>query len=158
MRIELTTAVIAALASIAGSAVGGAAAYLANEQQQDEDAQREQQRARAVAMLETNRLQTLHRELGLMVRDRLYVARGGEIASELGSQDMALVVARLTLRQSAALAGARVCAATFDADLRENEVGDSVPPELIPAFHDLRECIYEGVAALRPLVGTEPVD
>jgi hypothetical protein len=158
MRIELTTAVIAALASIAGSAVGGGAAYLANEQQQDEDSERERNRARAIAMLETNRLQTLHREIQLMARHRLYVASSGELSSDLGSQDLALVVARLTLRQSADLAGARVCADRLDTEMRGYEAGDAIPPELIPAFDDLRGCIHEGLVALRPLVGTEPVD
>jgi hypothetical protein len=158
MRLEVTTAVIAAVASVFGSAVGGGAAYLANEQQQDEEADRERQRARAIAMLETNRLQTLDQGLRVITHDRLYPARGGEIPSEVGSQDLALVVARLTVEQSKALAGARFCAATLEAELRKNEVGEPVPPELAPAFEEWRRCIGEGIDALDPLVEMEPLD
>jgi hypothetical protein len=158
MRIELTTAVIAAAASLGGSIVGGGITYLANERLRDEQDDRERAGARAVAMLEANRFRTVETALRTMQLQKIYIERGSEVRSDFSSEDLALVVARLTGKQSALLADARVCVDRLDNLLAGDRPGERVDRFDAYQMQALRECVQHGRAALAPLVNIEPVE
>jgi hypothetical protein len=158
MRLEVTTAVIAAAASLGGGIVGGGITYLANERMREEQDERERAGARAVAMLEANRFRTVEAAIQTMQAQRVYLERGSEVRSDFSSEDLALVVARLTGRQSTLLADARVCVDRLDNLLADYRPGESVDRFDAYRLRPLRECVHDGRAALAPLVKLEPVE
>jgi hypothetical protein len=158
MRIEVTTAVIAAAASLGGAIVGGGVTYLANEGLREEQDERERAGARAVAMLEANRFRTVETAIRTMQVQDVYLERGSEVRSDFSSEDLALVVARLTGRQSALLADARVCVDRLDNLLAGDKPGERVDLFDANEMRALRECVHDGRAALAPLVNIEPVE
>jgi hypothetical protein len=158
MRLEVTTAVIAAAASLGGGIVGGGVTYLANERMRDEQDERERAGARAVAMLEANRFRTVEAAIRTMQGERVYLERGSEVRADFSSEDLALVVARLTGRQSASLADARVCVDRLDNLLADYRPGERVDRFDAYQLRPLRECVHDGRAALAPLVKIEPVE
>jgi hypothetical protein len=158
MRLEVTTAVIAAAASLGGGIVGGGITYLANERLREEQDERERAGARAVAMLEANRFRTVETAIRTMQVQKVYLERGSEVRSDFSSEDLALVVARLTGRQSALLADARVCVDRLDNLLADYRPGESVDRFDAYQLRPLRECVQDGRAALAPLVNIDPVE
>jgi hypothetical protein len=158
MRLEVTTAVIAAAASLGGGIVGGGVTYLANERMREEQDERERAGARAVAMLEANRFRTVEAAIRTMQGERVYLERGSEVRADFSSEDLALVVARLTGRQSASLADARVCVDRLDNLLADYRPGERVDRFDAYQLRPLRECVHDGRAALAPLVKIEPVE
>jgi len=158
MRIEVTTAIIAAAASLAGGLVGGGITYLANEQERDERDDRERAGARAVAMLQANHFRTVRAELRVMETEKIYLSREDEPELSLSSEDLALVVARLTHEQSADLADARVCLSHLETLLAGHQAGEKVKPLVAIQMAQFRECARVGQAALEPVVSTEPIE
>jgi len=157
MRLEVATAIIAAGASIAGGIVGGGAAYVANERQQSREDRRDRAEARAVAMIELQRFQTVSAELQSMAAAHLYVsnppARPG-----VPLQELKPVLARLTRGESRELSRARLCVTQLDALVRGHEPGEVVPGVVRPQVTPLLHCVQLGVGALDELVGTAPLD
>jgi hypothetical protein len=157
MRLEATTAIIAAAASLVGSAVGGALAYVTSDRLQDERDERDRAGARAIGMLEANRFQTLDTELRVMESEGVYLSRDSEIKSDFSSQDLALIVARLTRKQSTDLADARVCVSHLGAEMRGRREGEALDPIFKKQIRTYRECTRAGQRALAPLIDTEPL-